>query len=359
VRREARLLLDKAIDSLVESIARFNSPYDRGRVTTALIMLDHSFEMLMKAAIVHRGGSIREKSAAETIGFDACVRRALSDGRIRFLTEERALTLQTINGLRDAAQHHLIDVSEQQLYMHTQAGLTLFRDITTEVFDLDLVGHLPKRVLPVSTSPPADLSMLFDREVEAIQSLLAPRRRRHTEARARLRPLAILDANIQGEKLQPSESRLDRMGRALAEGKAWSDVFPGVASINIVAEGTGTEIALRITKKEGIPTRVVPEGTPGASVVALKRVNELDFYSLSHADLATKTGLTPPRTTALIRHLELESDSEYFKWISVGKVKFKRYSPKGLDHLREALESVDMDEVWREHRPRRRQATAT
>ena len=75
-------------------------------------------------------------------------------------------------------------------------------------------------------------------------------------------------------------------------------------------------------------------------MVALKRVNELDFYSLSHADLATKTGLTPPRTTALIRFLQIEDDAEYFKWISVGKVKFKRYSPKALDRLREALESV-------------------
>ena len=44
-------------------------------------------EMLMKAAILHGGGRIREKRAKETIGFDACVRRSLSDGKIKDLKE--------------------------------------------------------------------------------------------------------------------------------------------------------------------------------------------------------------------------------------------------------------------------------
>ena len=48
----------------------------------------------MKAAILHRGGRIREKRAKETIGFDACVRRSLSDGTIKYLKEEQALVLQ-------------------------------------------------------------------------------------------------------------------------------------------------------------------------------------------------------------------------------------------------------------------------
>lgn len=72
--------------------------------------------MLLKASILHRGGGIREKRAKKTIGFNACVRRSLSDGAIKFLTEEQALVLQTINGLRDAAQH-LLDISEAQIYI--------------------------------------------------------------------------------------------------------------------------------------------------------------------------------------------------------------------------------------------------
>jgi hypothetical protein len=98
MRREAKLLLAKACDSLVLSIELFNRPHECGRISGSLIHLDHGFEMLLKAAILHRGGRIREKQAKETIGFDACVRRSLSDGKIKFLKEEQALVLQTSTG---------------------------------------------------------------------------------------------------------------------------------------------------------------------------------------------------------------------------------------------------------------------
>ena len=103
MRRETKLLLAKASDALVLSVELFNRPNDRGRVNGTLIQLDHCFEMLMKAAILHRGGKIRDKRAKETIGFDTCIRRSLNDGKIKYLNENQALVLQTINGLRDAA----------------------------------------------------------------------------------------------------------------------------------------------------------------------------------------------------------------------------------------------------------------
>ena len=53
MKREAKLLLDKACDALVLSIELFNRPHERGRVCGTLIQLDHGFEMLMKAAILH------------------------------------------------------------------------------------------------------------------------------------------------------------------------------------------------------------------------------------------------------------------------------------------------------------------
>jgi hypothetical protein len=137
-------------------------------VSGALIQLDHAFEMLLKAGIIHRGGRIRERRDKETIGFDVCVRRALSTGQFKFLTKEQALTLQTINGLHDAAQHYLLDIAEGQLYLHEQSGLTLFRDLLKIVFGQDLASHLPTRVLRVSTSAPTDLEALFDFEIEEV-----------------------------------------------------------------------------------------------------------------------------------------------------------------------------------------------
>ena len=104
MKKEARLLKQKSLNSLTLSIDHFNRPWDVGRTDAVLMLLDHSFEMLLKATILHRGGRIRDLGEKNTIGFDTCVRRALSTPKVQFLTEEQALTLQAINGLRDAAQ---------------------------------------------------------------------------------------------------------------------------------------------------------------------------------------------------------------------------------------------------------------
>ena len=106
MKKEARLLKQKSLNSLTLSIDHFNRPWDVGRTDAVLMLLDHSFEMLLKATILHRGGRIRDLGEKNTIGFDTCVRRALSTPKVQFLTEEQALTLQAINGLRDAAQPH-------------------------------------------------------------------------------------------------------------------------------------------------------------------------------------------------------------------------------------------------------------
>lgn len=346
MKREAKLLLAKATDSLVLAIELFNRPYDRGRISGTLILLDHSFEMLMKAAILHRGGRIREKRAKETIGFNACVRRSLSDGKIKYLTEEQALVLQTINGLRDAAQHHLLDISEDQLYLHVQSGVTLFRDLLKNVFDRDLACDLPSRVLPVSTSAPTDLATLFDSQVDQIKKLLKPGGRRQTQALARLRPLAILDATLRGENGQPSEVDLRRIAKELVSGKNWSDVFVGVAAIEITAHGTGPSLSLRLSKREGIPVQLVPEGAPGAPVVAVRRVNELDIYNLGAKQLAEKVGLTLPKLIAVVDYLNLRKDSECYKAFKIGSQLHKRYAPKAIDVIKKALKEKSADEIW-------------
>jgi hypothetical protein len=158
------------------------------------------------------------------------------------------------------------------------------------VFCQDLACHLPERVLPVSTSPPIDLATLFDSEVREIKKLLQPGRRRRVEALARLRPLAILGATIRGEKGQPSDSDLRRIGMEVLQGKSWANVFQGAAAVEISPDGVGPALSLRLSKKEGIPIQLVPEGTPDASVVAVKRVNELDFYSMGAKQLAKNSG---------------------------------------------------------------------
>jgi len=340
---------------MVLAVEHFNRPHDVGRVSTVLILLDHAFEMLLKACILHRGGKIREKRAKQTIGFDACVRRGLSDGMIQFLSDDQALTLQSINGLRDAAQHHLLDISEAQLYIEAQAGLTLFRDLLESVLETTFTERLPARVLPLATQVPTDVETLFASEIDEIKKLLRPGRRRQTEANARLRPLAILEGTIKGEKGQPSPADLSKLKEAVLQGKEWTEIFPGVAAVQFQTESTGPGLSIRLVKREGVPVQLVPEGTPDASVVAIKRVNELDFYNLGLNQLADKVRLTSPKTLAVIRHLGLQDDQDTFKIIQIGSSRHKRYSQEAIKRIREAIDAgLDVEAVWSAHGSTRR-----
>ena len=345
MKKEVRLLKCKAEESLVLAVDHFNRVDDLGRSEAVLVLLDRGLELLLKASLLHRGARIRERGTSNTIGFDACVRRSYS-GEHRFLDDNQAIGLQAIYGLRDAAQHYLLDISEEQLYMHAMSGVTLFRDVVANVFSEDLAQLLPRRAMPLSTVAPIGMAALFANEAAEVRKLMRPGTRRRTEASVRLRPLVILDGNLRGVKTQPSDGELQRTARRLASGTGWEEVFPGAAAVEFTAEGTGAALSLRITKKEGIPVRLVPEGTAGESVVAVKRVNELDFYNLGHRDVAEKTGLTSPKLTALVRTYALESNPEYAREVKIGRSAFKRYSSKIVPRIIEILEHEPIATIW-------------
>ena len=176
--------------------------------------------------------------------------------------------------------------------------------------------------------------------------MLRPGKRRRIEALARLRPLAILDDTIHGEKGQPSDSDLRRIGEAVTAGNSWDDVFKGVAAIKVTASGTGTDLSLQISKKEGIPIQLVAEGTPGASVVAVKRVDELGFYNLGAKQLAEKLDMTMPKAVAVVDHLGLRDDPDCYKEFKIGKTLHKRYSPKAVERIENVLKEESLEEIW-------------
>jgi hypothetical protein len=354
MRQHARLLFEKSLDSLILAIDHFNQPWDRGRREAVLILLDRAFELLLKAAILHKGEKIREPYARETIGFDKCVRKCLTDAKVKCLKEEEGLTVQIINSLRDAAQHDIVELSEQELYMYSQAGVTLYKDFLRRVFDEKLSDHLPERVLPISIEPPRDLHSMVEAEFSEIQKLLKPHSRRQLEAKAKLKALAIVESSLEGVRSQPSEMEVNKLVRQVQSGKTWQDIFPGVASLQLDTEGSGISVEIRITKKEGDNVQIVPEGIPGATVLAVKRVNELDYYSLGLHDLAEKVGLGPNKALAVVKHMKLQGSGDYFKVVKVGKAEFKRYSPKALDAMKKALPTLNIDEIWKVHRPKSR-----
>lgn len=349
LKQEARVLKRKSLSSLTAATTAFNSPVDEGRVTLVLLTLQHSFEMLLKAALVQNGVSVFDKKLGRSLGFEKCVNLAEGDSVIK-LTKDEAGTLRTVDAMRDDEQHWFNEVSEQLLYVHARAAVTLFDEILQRVFGEHLADHLPGRVLPISTDPPRDLDLLIDEEYSQIAALLQPGRRARHEARARIRTLLAMEAHVTPET-QVSTKDVDRVEKGIRGGQPRDAVFPRLNDVTTAVDGEGATVRVHITKKDGPPVRyVADEDVPAAAI----REVDLDrkFY-LSATELAQKLGLTPPRSLALRRHLGIDDDPRAHYVFEMGSQKHPRYSDAAVRQMKDALKSVDMDMdmVWDGHKP--------
>lgn len=350
LRRDTKRLKHCALNSLLLAIEMFNRPHDVGRTEAVLMLLQHAFEMFLKAAIYEQRGTISESRTSITFGFERCLGIARSD--LHILDEEQAQTLSILDGLRDCAVHNLIELTEQALYVHTQAAITLFDQILRQVFGEHLADHMPTRVLPISTSPPKDMLTFLDSEFTQIQELLGPGKHRRSEARCRLHHLVIMESNLSGEARQPTEREVDHIVHRVKRGDTWQAIFPSIAGVRLDTQWHGPTVAIRFTRQpKAAPVRIVREGMPDFEEATLVReVNLLDRYSMTSNMLAQNLNLTPPRTWALIYYLNLQADPDCYKEFRMGKsAVYKRYSPKALEKLNIALNSVDIEDVWQQY----------
>jgi hypothetical protein len=84
----------------------------------------------------------------------------------------------------------------------------------------------------------------------------------------------------------------------------------------------------------------------GASVVAVKRVNELDFYSLGAKEFAEKLDRSVPKAVAMVDYLKIRLQPDCYKEFKIGSVLHKRYSSKALETIKEALQTESAQEIW-------------
>ena len=330
----------------------FNRPVDFGRAEAVLIFMHHAFEMLLKSLIYQSRGTITDRGERTSYTFKRCIGIAKSD--LNGIDEDDALTLSFLDDLRDCAMHNLLDLTEQSLFLQARASVTLFDKLLNAFYGERLAEHLPVRVLPISTDPPQDMMVFLDSEFAQIKSLLRPRMRRASDARNRLRAFAILESNMSSDGGQPTDRELDGIIKTLRSGASWNDILPGIANLRLETSGDGPGVSIRFTRQPGAaPVRIIREGSGGGEDAML--VREIDLtqrYSMTPTTLAENLGLTRPKTLALVRHLELQSDNDCYREIQMGAATYQRYSPLALNRLREALKRVNMDDVWREHRAR-------
>lgn len=348
---DVEALLKQAVDSLVLGIEHFNRPFECGRSASILLMLDHSVEMLLKAAMLDRGGDIRNPKNGFAHSIEHCLNKAADDAQIKFLSDDERRTFQVLNGLRDQAQHYLVDVSEQILYTVAQGTVTVLAELLPRVFGRLLTDNLPKRVLPISINPPQDIQILMDDEFSQLKEMLA-KASNATATEPRVRSLLAIDRALNLQPTQVPDEELQETVKGIQLSDKWEDVFKGIAQVKLTTDGTGVDVAIHITKKEGIPVRIATGGEAPEAVIAVRKINETDFYCFNTTTLAKKVGLSAPKTLALIRYLGLQDDPDCFKRIVIGRSPFKMYSGNALSRLKEALPDVDMVEVWRTHGPK-------
>ena len=346
LRNETRHLKCKALSSMRSAMTAFNSLEEDGRPTRVLLHLQHSFEMLLKAALVQDKRPVFDKETGRSIGFSKCVN--LGGMKPLSLTTEEAGTLRAIDAMRDEEQHWYTIVDEGLLYLYTRAAVTLFDDLLHRVFGDRLADNLPLRVLPVGTEPPQDFQTLVDREYANIAGLLKPGRRARAEADARVRALLAMESQVHPDA-EVSDADVRRVVRGIQAGKSRAAVFPALSNVATSVEGTGLSVEVRFVKKEGLAVRLVKDDEQ-VDAAAIRLVPLQKKFHWGAFDLADKLGLSRPKATALRQHLGIDTDPDCCYVFTFGSQKHPRYSDNAHTRMRDVLDGeVDMDAIWASH----------
>lgn len=347
---ESQLLKQRGIESVQLAIELFNKPREEGRRTGVLLLLNHGLEMLLKCSIRSRGGTLQEGDNGHTIGFEACVNKVIYGERerpdVRFLDTEDADALRIINSLRDEAAHYLVELSEQQFYLHAKSGVSMADVILEEVYDERLADFMPERVLPLSTQPPQNIEVLINSEYEQIKHLIE--QGEMARANAKARSIEAVERALEEDVDSPTQADVLEILDEIDEGRAWTDVFPQVASLNFTAEGEGMPMKFKLSRSEGSPVRVISEEEAAGDepVIAEREVNPLDRYSLGVQKLATHLDINWVETWSVIRELDIHGDERYHKEVRIHDSQTQdRYTPATIELIQEAVESGEVDPV--------------
>ncbi|WBI54553.1 hypothetical protein PALA30_01264 [Pseudomonas aeruginosa] len=312
-------------------------------------MLQHASEMLTKALLVQKGQSVFDKEKGTSIGIEKALNIAQSQG---WISAAQAGAVRVIDAMRDQAQHWMIVVPEDTLYINARALITVLDEVLTEHFGDTLADNLPVRVLPLSTQALPDFLMLVNREYAQIRELLAPGRRARDEARGRITALLAMEAHV-SEEVAVSKRDLDRIEEAIKGNTPVEQVFPRLMTLATNVEGEGPTIRVRITRAADAPAVRFVSGDDPEGAAAIREVDLQKKYHWSPSALAEKLGLTINKAKAVRDFLHIDEDPANVMVFEFGSQKHPRYSDNALRALREAITPELVEEAWRA-RPRGR-----
>ena len=350
---DASELRERGISSLTLAIELFNRPIERARTEAVLILMHHSFEMLLKAIIVANDGTPCIDERGYSHSFDQCLKITHEDRRAITVDQRRFLSM--LDNLRDSAIHYYQVVSEDILYLFAQGSVSLFGRLLKDPLGEDLRNHIPERVLPIFCRPPKNIHQIVADEFDDLRSAIRDSRITREQALAAIRPLVAFSIGGAEMPRRMASSDVDAAIARLKNGEEWQVVFPEVAKLRLETEEGGLNFGVRIVRDAAtvLPVRVIREGeeVPEGFVVA-KEINVFDKFTMGSIAVAKKLGLTPPRTRELMRKYRIEDDDQAFREIRVGSQTYRRYSKRALDLI--APHTAEADQAWEDSKALRK-----
>lgn len=342
LKREARTLKAKAIASLRRGLEAFNSHDDHGRPESVLLFLQHTCEMLIKALLVQKGQPVFDKVKGTSIGLEKALNVAQSKG---WVTPAQAGSIRVVDAMRDQAQHWMIVIPEDALYINSRALITTIDEVLQGHFEDTLSDNLPLRVLPLSTQPIPDFDVLVNREYDQIRELLAPGRRARDEARGRISALLAMEAHA-SETVSVSQRDLDRIEDAIRNDTPVAQVFPRLMTLANDVAGEGPTMRVRITKKEDAPAVRYVSGDDPQAAAAIREVDLQRKYHMSPSQLADKLKLKTGKAKAVRDFLRIDADEANVMVFVFGSQKHPRYSDNALRAMKDAITPELVEQAW-------------
>lgn len=265
-------------------------------------------------------------------GFDKCLN--ICHSTLNTIDKDEMLILRNLNGFRDASVHDILDISEGLLYGHAQSAVQIFAAILKKVFNKELSRVLPRRILPIATVVPGDITAIVAEDMDSIKNLLRRGRRREDDAESKLRSYLVIETNIREmEGASQSVPSLSAAVKSLKSGE-WKSTLPMVAGLVQSASG-GIPITLHISKHQGFPVRVDPKAP---TAIAFRYVKPEDKYPYLTGELASKLGISPYTVVMLVRLFQMKGNDDYHMSIKVSRTsRVQRYSDKAYQVINNAI----------------------
>src|SRR5262249_41178260 len=151
------------------------------------------------------------------------------------------------------------------------------------------------------------------------------------------------------EDIQISEADINRVERAIREGKARAEVFPRLGGLDTQLSGEGPTITVRWKKKvgEGAPVRFIKADDP-TEAAAVREVDLQKRFHMSATKLASRLGLNTRKSHALRQQLEIDADPQCRHVFAFGGSKHPMFSEIAFKRMRDAMQRAKHPPATRE-----------